>query len=411
VFDDVVLATAAMPGPSTGGGTETPPATPTTLSATAVASGRIDLAWTDASSDETAFHVERSPSGGGVFAEIAVLGANVTAYADTAVAAETGYSYRVRAANAAGFSAYSPTAEATTPPVVTAPPEAPTTLSATAATSTRIDLTWTDASATETAVHVERAPAGGSFDEVATLGANVAAYSDPGVTADTTYSYRVRASNGAGFSAYSTTVDVTTPAGPDPATLKTMSFEDGSLTDPISGADAVRGTVLLETTVPISGQASARVPAAARSYLEEHFTPEGDLYVSFDLRLETLPSSDVRLALLSSDGTSVGNLLLRSSGRLSLRLASTTVGAESPPLVAGQLYRIGVRQKAGGGSAVLEGFLAGYDDPFGAPFASTASGTWTAADRLRLGSTTGAVDATFDNLTLNTGGLADPSVD
>jgi hypothetical protein len=30
---------------------------------------------------------------------------------------------------------------------------------------------------------------------------------------------------------------------------------------------------------------------------------------------------------------------------------------------------------------------------------------------LRLGSTTGAVDATFDNLTLNTGGLADPSVD
>jgi hypothetical protein len=153
------------------------------------------------------------------------------------------------------------------------------------------------------------------------------------------------------------------------------------------------------------------VPAAARSYLEEHFTPEGDLYVSFDLRLETLPSSDVRLALLSSDGTSVGNLLLRSSGRLSLRLASTTVGAESPPLVAGQLYRIGVRQKAGGGSAVLEGFLAGYDDPFGAPFASTASGTWTAADRLRLGSTTGAVDATFDNLTLNTGGLADPSVD
>ena len=54
---------------------------------------------------------------------------------------------------------------------------------------------------------------------------------------------------------------------------------------------------------------------------------------------------------------------LQAAQRLRLRAGSTSIGAESAPLAAGQLYRIGEHQKAGsGGDAVLEAFLAAPDD-------------------------------------------------
>jgi hypothetical protein len=115
------------------------PAAPSALTATAVSTSRIDLEWTDNSADETGFRIERRTSGGS-FAEIATVGAGVTAYGSTGLAAGTTYEYRVRAYNAAGSSAYSNTAGATTespPPVA---PAAPSALTATAVSTSRIDL-------------------------------------------------------------------------------------------------------------------------------------------------------------------------------------------------------------------------------------------------------------------------------
>ncbi len=91
-----------------------PPTAPTGLSASAVSTSQIDLSWTDNSTDETAFHIERSPSGSGSWTEIATVGANTTAYSDTGLPASTGYDYRVRANGPGGYSAYSDTASATT---------------------------------------------------------------------------------------------------------------------------------------------------------------------------------------------------------------------------------------------------------------------------------------------------------
>jgi hypothetical protein len=96
-----------------GGGGPSPPAAPTGLSATAISSSQIDLAWTDNATNETSFSVERS-SDGTNFTVIATLGAGATSYPNTGLAASTTYWYRVRAANAAGFSGYSNTANATT---------------------------------------------------------------------------------------------------------------------------------------------------------------------------------------------------------------------------------------------------------------------------------------------------------
>ena len=92
-----------------------PPAAPTGLTATGVGSSGLNksvvtLAWEDNSGDEQVFHVERSTSAAGGFAEIATVAANVTTFADRDVQSKQTYYYRVRAGNAAGRSAYSNTA-------------------------------------------------------------------------------------------------------------------------------------------------------------------------------------------------------------------------------------------------------------------------------------------------------------
>src|SRR6266850_2100675 len=89
------------------------PAAPTALSASPVSSEQITLAWTDNASDESGFHVERAPGATTTFAEIAAVGANVTAYESHGLSGGTSYSYRVRAYNSSGNSSYSNTVSAT----------------------------------------------------------------------------------------------------------------------------------------------------------------------------------------------------------------------------------------------------------------------------------------------------------
>ena len=67
---------------------------------------QLTLAWNDNSSDESGFKIERA-TGTGTFSQIATVSANTTTYLDTSLAAGTSYSYRVRAYNTAGNSAYS----------------------------------------------------------------------------------------------------------------------------------------------------------------------------------------------------------------------------------------------------------------------------------------------------------------
>jgi hypothetical protein len=191
------------------------------------------------------------------------------------------------------------------------------------------------------------------------------------------------------------------PPPPGGTRLKIITFEDGSLTHPTSGADSSGGVVRLLTTDALKGSYSAQIPNAA-GYLQETFADADDISVSLYLRLEALPSTDSRIVLFSNDGTTVGSLLLLSGGALQLRNASTAIDSPSDALRAGTLYRIGLHQKRGSGSnAVLEAYLAIGDAAFGAPFASSRMQTFTsAADRLRFGATTGALNAVFDDITL-----------
>jgi hypothetical protein len=88
-------------------------AAPTGLRVTSTTRSSINLAWTDASTVETAYKVERSTNGG-AFSTIATLGRNTTKYTSSGLSPSTRYSYRVRAVAGPITSGASNTVSATT---------------------------------------------------------------------------------------------------------------------------------------------------------------------------------------------------------------------------------------------------------------------------------------------------------
>jgi hypothetical protein len=104
-------ATATTPAP--------PLTAPTGLTATAASQTQVDLRWTDTTSTETGFVVERDSSSSFTAPTARTVAANATTFSDTGLAASTTYYYRVRATNATQASPNSNTASATT---LTTPP-------------------------------------------------------------------------------------------------------------------------------------------------------------------------------------------------------------------------------------------------------------------------------------------------
>lgn len=182
---------------------------PSGLAVAVSSASSLTLNWTDNSSDELGFKIERKTGAGGVYGQIDTTGAGITTYTDSGLTEGTTYTYRVRATNAGGDSAYSNESSATIWPA------APSGLSASPASASQVNLSWIDNSAGETGFKIERKTgAGGTYSQIAVTTDNATAYSDAAVTASTTYVYRVKAFNAGGDSAYSGEGAATTPAPP-----------------------------------------------------------------------------------------------------------------------------------------------------------------------------------------------------
>jgi hypothetical protein len=97
-----------------GGGTVSPPFTPTNVTATATSSTNVNLTWTDNSTTEDGFRIDRKIFSN-AYVTIAVLGANVTSYSDASVNSATMYTYRIASYNTGGVSPYSTEVVVTTP--------------------------------------------------------------------------------------------------------------------------------------------------------------------------------------------------------------------------------------------------------------------------------------------------------
>ena len=171
------------------------------------------MGWADNSTDETGFAIERctgatcSPS-----TTVATVAANLTSYADSGLAASTTYGYRVRAVRNSDVSWWSNTASATTQAATGTAPSAPTAFTASAASASRVVLAWTDTSGNETGFRIQRCTGSKctNFAFLTTVGANVTIYPDNGLSASTSYRYRIQAYNDVGDSAWSSIATVKT---------------------------------------------------------------------------------------------------------------------------------------------------------------------------------------------------------
>jgi hypothetical protein len=409
VFDDVTVdgKPQTIPEPASG------------LEATSpVDSTRVYLSWSDETTSETSYVVERSTSATFDNPARFVLPADSESYTDTSVTESTQYFYRVRAANAAGQSDPSNVASVTTREP---PPAGPTNLQATWPSASTTQLSWSDNASNETGYILERA-GNSSFSDATTvdLPPNTTSYADAGL-APGVYYYRVRATNGASLSSNSNTA-----RGPR---IKDVTFEDGtpSLVHAVSGASRNAGSLVLQESVsPIAGSFSARVPNIANAYIEQSVTPDrDDLFTSLYLRLNVRPTVDNRIVQVMSGNTVIGNVWIRANGTLCLKYGNAWSGGSTgagctptaSPLQTGVTYRIAVRQTRGDGSsnAVIEGWWAVVNPLGGEPaltrwtstsVAPSGAGYWTTQPTVvRVGATlTGTpLDAVFDDVRLDAG--------
>jgi subtilisin family serine protease len=98
-----------------------------------------------------------------------------------------------------------------TGPAVVALPSAPSSLTATVVSKTQINLSWADNSSDETGFKIERSTSSTTgFTQVGTTGPGVTTFQSTGLTGNTTYYYRVRATNANGDSGYSNTASAKT---------------------------------------------------------------------------------------------------------------------------------------------------------------------------------------------------------
>ena len=167
-----------------------PPLPPSNVNATPASSSEIDISWTDNAPTDDTFRVERAATGAGPW-DVAATTSSRT-YRDANRTVDQQVCYRVIAVNADGDSGPSNVD-------CTAPPAAPTNLTATGA-SRNVDLSWADNSAVEAGYEVERSNDGVTFYSRALLPANVTRFSDSPPSGNTTYWYRVRALKDGGFS-------------------------------------------------------------------------------------------------------------------------------------------------------------------------------------------------------------------
>jgi fibronectin type 3 domain-containing protein len=190
------------------------PTSPTGLTATAASGCEIDLAWANTATNATGVVIERSADDVH-FAQVGAAASTSNSYADTSLSPGTHYYYEVLANNVDGNSPASNVAQATTQ--AAEPPAVPSALLATAGSMTQINLQWDEIPNDADGFTVERATNGANYAVIGTTTAEVTNYSDIGLTAGTTYFYRVQAfRNCWGASAFASPIEVTTEAPPPP---------------------------------------------------------------------------------------------------------------------------------------------------------------------------------------------------
>lgn len=267
--------------------TPTSPSPPSGSSATLEGSNVV-IRWTDNSTNETEYKIERRPSGGtwAVIGSAGVLYGGTGTYNDLSVPAGT-YEYLVKACNSVGCSQDATVASITVSGAST-PPTAPTDLTASySSSSNNVELRWTDVSY-EDSIKISRRTTGGVWTQIGTNPAVTGAtgiYFDSSVTAGTTYEYHINPCLSGTCSADSNTATVTTATGGGttgdttppsaPTGLGTttvspnnMSFFWAGSSDnvAVTGYKVYRNSVYMTTVTVLTYSDTAVTPSTSYSY-------------------------------------------------------------------------------------------------------------------------------------------------
>lgn len=380
--------------------------TPTDLVATPVSESEIDLSWTG-SSGASGYYIYWCAGVGCDPTQQLTLSGSGTTYNDTGLIPSTTYVYKVQAYQTANGSTVtsnsSVSASAETDPDST-PPTAPANLAATASASS-IALRWS-ASTDNVGVRgyaLQRCQ-GSGCTTFQTVNSDISGttYTDPGLTQDVTYQYRVftfdAAGNDSGYSnvASATIPDTTPPTVPQGLTATAVSWSTVDLswhasTDDVSvaGYKVYRNGGQIGTTGTTSYSDNTTMPSTSYSYTVSAYDPAGNNSSQSSGASVTTPSAPPPSAPTGLSATVAGDDLVN--------LSWNAAGDSGGPGIGGyKIYRNGIQI----GTSYSTPFSDGGVTPF-----NTYSYTVAAYDK--VGATSGqssAVSAsTFYQITNSSG--------
>jgi len=219
------------------------------------------------------------------------------------------------------------------------PPAPPSGLQAITTSHTQVELSWTDGSDNEIGFEIERetivAGTPGEemvlqFEAAGTVGADVTAFTDDGLSPTTDYRYRVRAVNANGESDYSEAADASTFA---PLALETTSLPAATLEEPYQAALSASGGDGSFAWSLLSGEPPAGIELSGEGVLSGTPTETG----SFELEIE-----------VSGGGqTATATLTLSVLEELT---PPTVVTTELPGALVGEAYSAALEAQGGDGT-------------------------------------------------------------
>lgn len=171
----------------------------------------VRLVWVDNNTNETQTLIERRSASSLTYAVIGSAQTDETQFDDTDVIFGLTYYYRIRVTDNVNFSGYTNEVSVNVQSVLI---NAPSNLQAYYGTGNTINLTWRDNSNNEVNFSVERASdiALTNFTEIAVTDKNITEFVDASTVGGKTYAYRIRATDGVVYSAYSNTMTIKNPS-------------------------------------------------------------------------------------------------------------------------------------------------------------------------------------------------------
>jgi hypothetical protein len=219
---------------------------------------------------------------------------------------------------------------------------APTNLVATPnSTTLQAVLTWADNATNETAYTVERASGDGIYSVIATLGANVVTYTNTGLTAGSTYTYKVRANANTTFSDYSNVATAVLTATSAYCSAQGANQYEyikdvviGSFTN-TSGSDASGYGNYTSKNITLTPNASTSV-SLTPGFSSSNYTESWGIWIDYN-KNNTFEASEKVITGLSSNGTVTGNFTVPNNATGTTRMRIIMKYNSNPTAVCGSI--------------------------------------------------------------------------